>query len=84
MTEPRAIITNDSEALAARLVLAHLDPDPQSQAYYRDLIRHESGIPTEHFHLADSVARVFAAGYQAEEAREQVRDRMTRRLVERA
>jgi hypothetical protein len=68
--------------LSARLLLAHLEDDPDMRGFYRDLVRHESGLPEEAFILADSTAELFARGYPNATTRENVRKELTTFLEE--
>ncbi|WP_065125061.1 hypothetical protein [Mycobacterium colombiense] len=69
------------EPLAARLMLAWLEDDPELRDYYREQIANESGYNGEHFALADCAAYIFAAGYTVPASRERARVHLTEFLL---
>lgn len=81
---PVVFSRNEWQRLSARLMLAHLEDDEDLRAFYRDLVRYESGVSAESFTFADTTAHTFAQGYVTPEARERVRAQLTNYLEERS
>jgi hypothetical protein len=79
-TNPLTFSKKDWRIMSARLILAHLDEDEESKVWYRDLVRDQCGIDPVHFHLADDLAKLYAAEYTTPEAKAKARDTLQTRL----
>ncbi len=48
------------DALAVRLVLAHLEESTLDRDLHRELVRADSRMSDDHFHIVDSIAWLYA------------------------